>query len=101
MSSGQQARAEKIEASLARLLRLIGFEDIPFEDLVEAFKNIEKDDQGVWRDLKRGKVVYPPGQVFFGLNTLIAGNHMDEQVNAVANLLQSMLSYDEHCIPES
>ncbi len=94
-------KAAKIEASLGDLLRLIGFEEMSFEDLIECLRNTEKDNQGVWHDLKRGKVIYPPGQVFFGLNTFIAGNHFDEQVNAVANLLQSILSYDEDCNPES
>ena len=50
------ARAEKVDASLGNLLRLIGYEDIPFEDFLECVKNFEKDKQGVWHDLKRNKV---------------------------------------------
>ena len=94
-------RAAKIESSLAYLLRQIGFEDIPFEDLIECLKDIEKDDEGVWYDTRRGKIIYPPEQVFFGLNALIAGNHIDEQINAFAILTQDIFDYGENCNPES
>jgi hypothetical protein len=29
------------------LLRLIGFEEVPFEDMLDVLKNFEKDDNGV------------------------------------------------------
>ncbi len=100
----QKARVKKIQdidASLGNLLRLIGFEEMSFEELIECLKDTEKDEQGVWHDHRRGKVIYPPEQVFFGLNTLIAGNHMDDQIDAFVVLFQDILDYEDSCNPES
>jgi hypothetical protein len=94
-------KVEDIEASLGHLLRLLGFEEISYEDFVEVSKDMEKDEQGVWHDRRRGKIIYPPDQVFFGLNTMIAGNHLDEQINAYASLLQDLLEYEKNYPPES
>jgi hypothetical protein len=43
-------------------------------------------------------VVYPPSQVFFGLNTMIAGNHFNDTINVFADFLQTLLDYDDNCI---
>jgi hypothetical protein len=100
----KKARAKKvedIEASLGNLLRLLGFNEISYEDFVEVSKDMEKDEQGVWHDRRRGKIIYPPDQVFFGLNTMIAGNHLNDQINAIAILFQEWRRYDEICSTES
>ena len=94
-------KAQEIDASLGNVLRMIGFEDIPFGEFVEICRDIEKDDKGVWYDRSRGKVIYPPKKVFFGLNTLIAGNHIENQINALAILFQDMFDYEEDYNPES
>ena len=53
----KQARGEKatqIDASLGNLLRLIGFEEMTFDDLVETCYKTEKDNEGVWHNRKNG-----------------------------------------------
>lgn len=95
------ARMAKIDASLEGLLKLIGFQEIPFEELVEFCREIEKHDEGVWYDRRIGKIIYPPDRVFFGLNTMIAGNHLNDQVNAFALLFQDILDCEDNSEPDS
>ena len=101
---GNKARAEKaakIDASLGGLLKLIGFVEVPFEVFAEICREIEKDAEGVWHDIGTGHIIYPPDQVFFGLNTMIAGNHLDDQLNAFAILFQALLDYADNGNPKS
>ncbi|MFC1990014.1 hypothetical protein ACFLVW_05600 [Chloroflexota bacterium] len=88
-------KVAKIDASLGSLLKLTGFQECTFEDFIEASREIEKDDEGVWH--RSGNVIYPPNQVFFGLGTVICGNHLNDQVNAFAFLLQAVLDYEDSC----
>ncbi len=88
------AKMAKIDASLEGLLKLIGFQELPFEELVEFCQAIEKDE-GVWYDRRIEKIIYPPGQVFFGLDAMIAGNHLADQVNAFALVFQDILDCEE------
>ena len=94
-------RSAKVDASLGGLLRLIGFEEVEFEDWVEVIREFEKDDEGVWHDRKRGKIVYPPRQVFFGLNTVICGEHLDKQIYALLILFQALFDYEDENTAQS
>jgi len=88
-------KVAEIEASLGGLLRLMGFQEVPYEAFVECCKNYYKDSNGIWHDRSRGTIVHPPDQVFFGINTLIAGNHLNDQMNAFLVLLQNLMEYAE------
>lgn len=84
-------KAEQIDASLGGLLLYAGFQEVPFEDFLEVCKNFKKDRSGVWRDGKH--VVYPPEQVFLGLNTMVAGRHLYDQVHAIAVVFDAIRDY--------
>mgnify|MGYP001568725115 CR=1 FL=1 len=92
-----QSRAEqfeRVENTLANTLDLIGFKEVSFEDMLDAYSGVKKNSAGVWHD-KNGRIIHPPGHVFFGLNSLIIGEHFDEQINAFSLLLQEIMDSAE------
>jgi len=88
------AKADKFDSSLADLLKLAGFQEVPYAVFVECSQGLQEDSNGVWHT-KEGRVVYPPKQMFFGRNTIIAGSHFDEQVNAYIAALQDLWEFCE------
>ena len=61
------------DETLGGFLRKLGFNEIPYEMLVEASKADTQDVDGSWHHAD-GKRFYPPKQVFFGWNTMIIGD---------------------------
>lgn len=98
-----KGKSDAIDYSLRELLEQLGFQEVEFEEFAEVCRNFEKDEEGVWHNPSRGgRIVYPPHHVFLARDTMIIGNHFDDQINAFADLMWDIVEYEERfCSPES
>lgn len=60
------------EAELRNYLRQLGFGAMSWDDLVEITEELSKDEKGNWHLKEGGESIYPPNEVYFVANTLIA-----------------------------
>lgn len=93
-NQSRNEKYERVDRSLAHVLDLLGFEEAPFEIMVEVYSGAVQDKDGTWHD-KEGNIFYPPGHVFFGRDSLIFGNHFDDQLNALELLYRAIGDYAE------